>query len=48
MNKELFYERYKRFMDEDQQIQMSLHTILEFEQYIGKDIEKTTHFFKAE
>lgn len=42
MNKELFIERYKRLFTEDEQIQLSLHTILSFEQFIGKDIEDTS------
>ena len=42
MNKELFTERYQRFDEEDQAIQLSINTILAFEDYLAKDVEECT------
>ena len=42
MNKEIFIERYKRFHEEDEAIQLSIRTILSMEEHCQKDIEQTT------
>lgn len=42
MNKELFIERYKRFKEEDEAIQMAVLTIEQFEEYTKKDVEAST------
>lgn len=42
MNHEIFRERYKRFSEEDEAIQLSINTIIAFEHYIEKDIEEST------
>jgi len=41
MNKELFKNRYKRLLEEDEAIQMAMNTVLAFEQYTKKDIGET-------
>lgn len=42
MNQEIFRERYRRFDEKDEAIQLSINTILSFEEYFKKDIEDTT------
>ena len=42
MNNELFIERYKRFDEEDASIQLSINTIVAYEDYIKKDIEMSS------
>jgi len=42
MNKDLFIERYRRFDIEDDKINEYLETIINYEIYIKKDIDKTT------
>lgn len=42
MNNELFMERYQRFDEKDEAIQLSINTIVAFEDYIEKDIEESS------
>jgi hypothetical protein len=42
MKKDLFKERYKRFKEEDEAIQMAIMTITQFEEYTDKDVEEST------
>lgn len=42
MNEALFKERYERFHEEDEAIQLSINTILAFEEFLNKDIEDAT------
>lgn len=42
MNQKLFFDRYKRFNEEDEAIQLSMNTILAFEEHIDTDIEQST------
>lgn len=41
MNKDIFIERYKRFGISDQEIAIHLQTVLDFENYVDKDIDDT-------
>jgi hypothetical protein len=42
MNQELFTKQYERFEEEPATIQLSMNTILAFEEFLGKDIEEAT------
>lgn len=42
MNQELFIKRYDCFNEEPETIQLSMNTILAFEEFLGKDIEEVT------
>jgi len=42
MNQELFYEKYRRLSEQDENIQTCINTILLFEKFINKEVEKST------
>lgn len=42
MNQELFISRYERFNEEPETIQLSINTIIAFEEFLAKDIEDVT------
>lgn len=42
MNRKLFYDRYKKFDEEEQHIEKAIKTILQFEDFVGKTIEETS------
>ena len=42
MNQELFYNRYKKFNESDEQIRQSIQTILMYEDFIKKKVEESS------
>lgn len=42
MNQTLFIERYQRFLEQQEAIQLSINTVLTFEEWLGKDIEQSS------
>ena len=42
MKQEIFYERYRKFNESDESIKMCINTVLQFEDFIKKEVEKST------